>query len=88
MGVRTGITLDQVMALGGDPHLLPPVQVGRSWYGDGGVRLTAPMSPALHLGADRLLVIGIRHPATAEETVELNATADRDDLPLSEILGC
>lgn len=87
MGVRTGITLDQVMASAAIPIFFPPVQVGRSWYGDGGVRLTAPMSPALHLGADRLLVIGIRHPRTAEETVELNATADRDDLPLSEILG-
>ncbi|MBV8431723.1 MAG: hypothetical protein JO244_11200 [Solirubrobacterales bacterium] len=45
------------------------------------------MSPALHLGADRVLVIGIRHPRTAEETVELNAAAQRDDLPLSQILG-
>jgi len=87
MGVRTGITLEQVMASAAIPIFFPPVQVGRSWYGDGGVRLTAPMSPALHLGADRLLVIGIRHPRTAEETVELNATAARDDLPLSEILG-
>ncbi|HZW90596.1 MAG TPA: patatin-like phospholipase family protein, partial [Myxococcaceae bacterium] len=87
MGVKTGITLDQVMASAAIPIFFPPVQVGRSWYGDGGVRLTAPMSPALHLGADRLLVIGIRHPRTAEETVELNASAARDDLPLSEILG-
>jgi len=51
------------------------------------VRLTAPMSPALHLGADRVLVIGIRHPRTAEETLEINAAAQRDDLPLSQILG-
>ena len=87
MGVRTELTLDQVMASSAIPIFFPPVQVGRSWYGDGGVRLTAPMSPALHLGADRLLVIGIRHPRTAEQTVELNASAARDDLPLSEILG-
>ena len=87
MGVRTGITLDQVMASAAIPIFFPPVQVGHSWYGDGGVRLTAPMSPALHLGADRVLVIGIRHPRTAEETVELNAASARDELPLSEILG-
>ena len=87
MGVKTAITLDQVMASASIPIFFPPVQVGRSWYGDGGVRLAAPMSPALHLGADRVLTIGIRHPRTAEETVELNATAARDDLPLSEILG-
>jgi NTE family protein len=87
MGIRTPITLDQVMASASIPIFFPPVQVGRSWFGDGGVRLTAPMSPALHLGADRVLVIGIRHPRTAEETVELNEAAQRDDLPLSQILG-
>jgi NTE family protein len=75
------------MASAAIPIFFPPVQVGRSWYGDGGVRLAAPMSPALHLGADRILTIGIRHPRTAAETVELNEVAARDDLPLSEILG-
>jgi NTE family protein len=87
MGVKTAVTLDQVMASAAIPIFFPPVQVGRSWYGDGGVRLAAPMSPALHLGADRILTIGIRHPRTAAETVELNEVAARDDLPLSEILG-
>ena len=88
MGVKTEITLDQVMASAAIPIFFPPVQVGRSWYGDGGVRLAAPMSPALHLGADRVLAIGIRHPRTAEETAVLNeAAAQRDDLPLSQILG-
>ena len=87
MGVKTAITLDQVMASAAIPIFFPPVQVGGSWFGDGGVRLTAPMSPALHLGADRVLVIGIRHPRTAEETVVINEAAQRDDLPLSQILG-
>jgi NTE family protein len=87
MGVRTPITLDQVMASAAIPIFFPPVQVGGSWFGDGGVRLSAPMSPALHLGADRVLVIGIRHPRTAEETAEMNEVAQREDLPLSQILG-
>jgi len=87
IGVKTEITLDQVMASAAIPIFFPPVQLGRSWYGDGGVRLTAPMSPALHLGADRVLTIGIRHPRTAQETAELNEAAARDDLPLSQILG-
>ena len=87
MGVRGPISLDQVMASAAIPIFFPPVKVGRSWFGDGGVRLTAPMSPALHLGADRILAIGIRHPRTAEETAELNQVAEREDLPLSQILG-
>jgi NTE family protein len=87
LGVRGPITVDQVMASAAIPIFFPPVKVGGSYFGDGGVRLTAPLSPALHLGADRILVVGIRHPRTAEETEELNATQDREDLPLSQILG-
>ena len=87
MGVKTPITLDQVMASAAIPIFFPPVRVGGSWFGDGGVRLAAPMSPALHLGADRVLVIGIRHPRTPEETVVINEPAQRGDLPLSQILG-
>jgi len=87
LGVRGPITVEQVMASAAIPIFFPPVKVGGSYYGDGGVRLTAPLSPALHLGADRILVVGIRHPRTAEETEELNSVPDREDLPLSQILG-
>jgi NTE family protein len=87
LGVRGPITVEQVMASAAIPIFFPPVKLGGSYYGDGGVRLTAPLSPALHLGADRILVVGIRHPRTAEETEELNTPNDRADLPLSQILG-
>jgi len=46
----------------------PAVYVDGRWYGDGGIRLTAPLSPAIHMGARRLLAISTRHlperPAT------------------------
>ena len=42
------------------PLLFPATSVGGLWYGDGGVRLTAPLAPAIHLGADRLLTISTR----------------------------
>jgi NTE family protein len=87
LGVRGPITVEQVMASAAIPIFFPPVKIGGSYYGDGGVRLTAPLSPALHLGADRILVVGIRHPRTAEETAEEAALHDREDLPLSQILG-
>src|SRR5689334_1341275 len=44
------LTIEHVMASSALPMLFPAVQVGNEWYGDGGVRLTAPLSPSLHLG--------------------------------------
>ena len=49
------LTVEHVMASSSLPMLFPAVRVGTEWYGDGGVRLTAPLSPALHLGATRIL---------------------------------
>lgn len=44
------------------PLLFPAVRVGSRYYADGGLRLNTPLAPAIQLGADRILVIGLRHP--------------------------
>ena len=49
------------------PMIFPAVRIDRAFYCDGGLRLNTPLSPALRLGADRVLVIGLRHPRTAAE---------------------
>jgi NTE family protein len=61
------ITVEHVMASSSLPMLFPAVRVGTEWYGDGGVRLTAPLSPALHLGASRILTIATRYQRSREE---------------------
>lgn len=61
------ITVDHVMASSSLPMLFPAVRVGTEWYGDGGVRLTAPLSPALHLGATRILTVSTRYSRSREE---------------------
>ncbi len=53
------------------PMLFPAVKIGRSFYVDGGLRQNTPMSPAIRLGADRILVITLRHIATAAETAAM-----------------
>ncbi len=52
--------LDHVMASTALPLLFPAVFFGGEWYGDGGMLHTAPLSPAVHLGADRILAVSTR----------------------------
>lgn len=59
-GRRVDLTLSHLMGSLAVPFLFPPVQLGAEYYGDGAMRQIAPMSPAVHLGAERVLVIGVR----------------------------
>jgi NTE family protein len=59
-GVRCRIDLDHLMASIAVPMIFPPVQIDGQYFGDGAMRQATPLSPAIHLGADRILVIGIR----------------------------
>lgn len=59
-GQRTALNVCHVMASAAIPMFFPPVKIGPSYYGDGTLRQTAPLSPAIHMGADRILSIGIR----------------------------
>ena len=61
------LTPEHVMASSALPMLFPAVQVGSEWFGDGGIRLTAPLSPALHLGASRILTVSTRYQRTRSE---------------------
>jgi NTE family protein len=59
-GERVPLSLDYLMASLSIPFLFPPTCLHGEYFGDGAMRQTAPLSPAIHLGADRLLVIGVR----------------------------
>jgi NTE family protein len=59
-GERVPLNLDYLMASLGIPFLFPPMSLQGEFFGDGAMRQTAPLSPAIHLGADRLLVVGVR----------------------------
>jgi NTE family protein len=60
IGRREQLGLDHLMASLGVPFLFQPVKLGDEYYGDGAQRQLWPLSPAVHLGAERLLVIGVR----------------------------
>lgn len=59
VGMRTAITIDHLLASAAIPLLFPAVKVNREYFGDGALRQLAPLSPALHLGAEKVLVIGV-----------------------------
>jgi NTE family protein len=58
IGAAVSLKLDYLLASSALPFIFPAVKVHREYFGDGSVRQIAPISPALHLGADRVLVVG------------------------------
>jgi len=67
---KTTLTVEHVMASAALPLVFPAVRIDNAWYGDGGVRLTAPLSPALHLGATRIIAISTRYARSTAEADE------------------
>lgn len=61
-GLRRRLGVEHVMASAALPFLFPAQQIEGQYFGDGALRLTAPLSPAIRLGARRLLVIAARDP--------------------------
>ncbi|WP_426234880.1 patatin-like phospholipase family protein [Pseudomonas sp. TWP3-2] len=59
IGVPTQLSVEHLLASSAIPLLFAPVKIGEEYFGDGAVRQSAPISPALHLGATRVLVVGV-----------------------------
>lgn len=66
---QTVLTVDHVMASAALPLFFPAVRIDDEFFGDGGVRLAAPLSPALHLGAQKILAISTRYDRSAAEAM-------------------
>ena len=54
------LTVPHVLASAALPMFFPAISLGGQWHGDGGIRLSAPLSPAMHLGAERILAVSPR----------------------------
>jgi NTE family protein len=93
------LTHRHILASGAIPIVFPPVRVesdaGELWFGDGGLRLVAPMSPAIRLGATRVFAVGVRSTRAAgalaqEETSSAPARVPSSRLacpPLAQVCG-
>jgi len=81
---RTPIVVDHLMASSAIPIFFPSVEIEGRHFGDGSIRNTAPLSPAIHLGADRIVAIGVRRAGLPPEF----ARAGRRAAPtIAEIAG-
>ena len=61
------LRIDHVMASAALPFFFPAIEVDGQWYGDGGIRLTQPLSPAIHLGAQKIIAVTTRYAKSREE---------------------
>jgi NTE family protein len=59
-GQTAKLSVSHLLASAALPIIFPAERIGNEYFGDGGMRMVAPLSPAIHLGADRILVIGTR----------------------------
>lgn len=84
-GVRTHLSHAHLKATSAIPLFFPPEKIGDYDYGDGAIRLQTPLSPAIHLGCDRILAIGVRYlpdPIATE-----NPTRSTKKLSAADIAG-
>ncbi len=59
VGCRTALSIEHLLASSAIPFVFPPVHLNREYFGDGSMRQLSPLSPAIHLGAEKLLIIGV-----------------------------
>jgi len=67
VGIKARIGVQHLMASSAIPFLFPAQQVGNKYYGDGALRQIAPLSPVIHLGAEKILVVGVSANTTAPQ---------------------
>ncbi|NTV70973.1 MAG: patatin-like phospholipase family protein [Azonexaceae bacterium] len=58
IGIRSTIGVDHLLASSAIPFIFPAAKIHREFFGDGSMRQLAPISPAIHLGAERVLIVG------------------------------
>lgn len=67
ISLETKLNVEHIMASAALPAIFPAIRIGNSWFGDGGIRLHAPLAPAIHLGARRMIAVSTRYARNGEE---------------------
>lgn len=78
------LTIDHLMASAAVPFLFPPVHLADGYFGDGAIHQVEPLAPAIHLGADRILVVGVQAAPNVES---VSSDAARIEPSFGQIFG-
>jgi NTE family protein len=84
---RTSLDIRHILASAAIPLLFRPVKIEPFYYGDGSIRLLTPLSPAIHLGSDKILAIGIRKIKSSAYTQKLNFDVEDGEITVADIAG-
>lgn len=80
--IKTPIKAEHIMASCAIPILFPAISLGGHYMADGSFRCTTPISPVIHLGAQKILMIGVRGPS------EINTVVNSNEAPgVAKIAG-
>ncbi len=79
-GRRTRLNSAHLLASSAIPLVFPCAQIGQDFYGDGSVHQLSPLSPAIHLGADKILVIGVEQPPQKVDSKVFQQTPSGADI--------
>ncbi len=84
---RAVLDIRHILASAAIPLLFRPVKIDSFYFGDGSIRLLTPLSPAIHLGADKILAIGIRKIKTSAYTQKVNLNYKNGEITIADIAG-
>lgn len=79
------ITADHVLASAAIPLLFPTRRIGEHYYCDGGLRFNTPIAPAIRAGAERLVIVSVRHERSAREVAAAEAADAGNGRELSPV---
>ncbi|MDR3606393.1 MAG: patatin-like phospholipase family protein [Oligoflexia bacterium] len=87
IGLRTELRLSHILASASIPVFFEPVPLEDTFYGDGCMRLGTPLSPAIHLGAERVIAVGVRYFRPEQTVLEMNRKLKMKFITLADIAG-
>ncbi len=71
-GIACSLDSEHLMASSAIPMLFPPIRMLGEYLGDGSVHQLSPLSPSIHLGAEKILIIGVEQPEKISRFTDMN----------------